>query len=160
MMIIGDKEIFAVEYEITDLKHTMGYAKIWFGGLSLGTSEDLKYLKSYLLYGLEDIGNACNLELKFSSRKELYKILTKLKNNSESPDRLKYTVRNFGTFCDSFSIFSFESNGDIHILWKLRSNNTPFFDLNNQSLRINFSKINKSAYLEILNKLKSNFYHS
>jgi hypothetical protein len=47
MKIIGEKDKIAVEYLIEDRNNNLGYARIWFGGTSLGSSKDLIYLKSY-----------------------------------------------------------------------------------------------------------------
>ena len=41
--LIGDNSIFTVEFEQFQEDERMGYAKIWFGGNPLGTSEDLIY---------------------------------------------------------------------------------------------------------------------
>ncbi|MFD2601672.1 hypothetical protein [Flavobacterium suzhouense] len=156
MEIYGDKNIFAVEYKITDKQKLLGFAKIWFGGYSLGTNEDLIYLKGYLLAGLEDIANSEANDFQFTPNKtSLFKFLLESYKDQNNAEHLKYSIRSFATFCDDFYIFSFCFNDRIYILWKLRNAKTPFFDLNNQSERINMFSIEKTLYLKILEEFKN-----
>lgn len=58
MILVGKKEFIGVEYRILDEKR--GYSKIWLGGNSLGTCEDIIYLTGYLVGGLKYIDvNQC-----------------------------------------------------------------------------------------------------
>lgn len=155
MKNIGDKNVFAIEYYIDDSSSLTGFAKIWFGGHSLGTSEDLIYLKGYLFTGLDEIKNSRTLDFEYVSNKEqLYNFLYKRYTEKNNIENHKYSITSLGTFCDDFIIFSFVKDDDIYILWKLRNNKTPFFDLNNQSKRINFFNINKKDYTKILDEMK------
>ncbi|MCO6148485.1 hypothetical protein NHE85_10390 [Flavobacterium sp. NRK1] len=138
---------------MTDTDKAMGYSKIWLGSQSLGTSEDLIYLRGYLAAGLQEIANSSELNIKLMNKEDLYKFFIAKINNSHNPEQLKYSIRSFGTFCDDFIIFSFIYDDEINIVWKLLSNNTPFLDLNNQSLRINYFKISKNEYFKVLNEL-------
>lgn len=154
MKIVGKKKQFAVEYEIIDSKSLMGFAKIWFGENSIGTNEDLVFLKSYLIGGLEQIGNSNRIDISINPKKEdIYMILKNRLSDSNDYEIHKYLM-SLGTFTDDFTIFSFLIENDINIIWKLNSNNTLFSDLNSQSMEVNHFKIDKNLYLKILEKVK------
>lgn len=154
MKIIGKKKQFAVEYEIIDSKSLMGFAKIWFGGNSIGTNEDLIFLKGYLINGLEQIGNSNRIKASINLQKEdVYMTFKNRLSNSNDYEIHKYLI-SLGTFTDDFTIFSFLFENEINIIWKLNSNNTIFSDLNTQSMEINYFKIDKNQYFKIFEKIK------
>lgn len=154
MKIIGKKKQFAVEYEIIDSKSLMGFAKIWFGGNSIGTNEDLIFLKGYLINGLEQIGNSNRIDASINLQKEdVYMTFKNRLSNSNDYEIHKYLI-SLGTFTDDFTIFSFLFENEINIIWKLNSNNTIFSDLNTQSMEINYFKIDKNQYFKIFSKIK------
>ncbi|QYS87096.1 hypothetical protein JJC03_03780 [Flavobacterium oreochromis] len=154
MKLIGNKEEFAVQYEITDKQNWMGYSKVWFGDNPIGTDEDIIYIKGYLIKGLEKIGNSYDIDMDYDYEKEtLFKKLEQRLKNSNDDQIRKYLVI-FGTFCDDFTIFSFLIEDEINIIWKLNSNDTPFTDLSNLDLSVNHFKIKKTSYLEKLRAIK------
>ena len=115
--MIGSKKSFGIEYRVTDKERKMGYARIWLGGNFLGTFQDLIYFESYLLSGLEYIGKIRNLKLT-SNPKENYRILEKKVNDDDDYDIYQYQI-SFVTLTDDFLIFSYHTEGLIHIHWKL-----------------------------------------
>lgn len=131
----------------------MGYAKIWFGSNFLGTEEDYIYLDGYLLEGLRSISFSPEIDmLVVSDEKEMFRKLIKRLNDLDDNNIYRY-VRNFGTMTDDFLIFSFMYENNIHIMWKLINNDTPFFDLNTLDTNIvNSYKIGREEYI---NNLKS-----
>jgi len=155
MKLVGNKGNFAVEFEIVDFDRLMGYSKIWFGNNFIGTSEDLIYLESYLLIGLEKIGNAAvhKIDLVYNSEEDLYNYFNNRLLNSNDNGAHKYLVY-FGSFCDDFTVFSFLQDNMINIIWRLHNNITPFKDLKNQNTSIKSFKIKKEKYLKELDIIK------
>lgn len=160
MNLSGDKKNFAVEYTITCKVNTlMGYGKIWFGGNWLGTSEDFIFI-SYITQGLDQIANSKTLDFKEGlSYETIFNTLNKRLGNIDDDEVHDYLIM-MGTFTDDYTIFSFQKDDEITILWKLRSNNTPFSDLNNQSKEIHHFKINRDEYIQRLAKIKSDLSHN
>jgi|GEM_PF-5811466 len=71
--------------------------------------------------------------------------------NDSNDDGIYLYLKSFATMTDDFTIFAFLYEDDIHILWKLTNNDTPFSDLNELDANvINFYKINKDEYLSKL----------
>jgi len=155
--IIGNKEEFAIEYKIQDKELYTGYAKIWFNNNSIGTFEDLIYLKSYLFNGLEDILNS--IEFDFNQKEDniekTFKYLYKnLENRDNDLNTYKYTC-SFGTFCDDYMIFSYKYHTDIYILWRVLSKKTIFSDININDKKIHYAKFNETILKEKLFIFKS-----
>lgn len=151
MILIGKKNNFAIEFEIT--KNNMGYAKIWFGNNSLGTFEDEIYIKGYLIEGLLQIKDVPKIDLgtEFENKEKLFMYLKNRLSNVNDDDIHKYVI-NLGTFCDDFTVFAFKKNKETNILWKLNNTDTPFSDLNMEKIRINFYKINSDEFMKLLEK--------
>ena len=151
MKLVGNKNDFGVEYKVKSINPLMGYAKVWFGGDYLGTSEDYIYLEGYLLSGLRDISFSLEIDFPLSDKDEMFlKLYSRLQDSNDN--NIHRYVRNFGTMTDDFAIFSFLHESTIHILWKLINDDTPFSDLNNLSIdEVNYFSIDKREYL---NKLK------
>ncbi|UUF15513.1 MULTISPECIES: hypothetical protein [Flavobacterium] len=155
MNIAGDKNIFAVEYEIINFENLMGFSKIWLGGNSIGTIEDLIYMDGYLLNGLREISNSKTIsDFIIEDQNLLFDLLVEKLENETDDNTYKYLI-SFGTFCDDFIIFSFLNNNQIHVLWKLLSNKTIFTDLNNQSKKVNYFKIKKDLYDKRLKEIET-----
>jgi len=147
VQLIGDKTIFAVEFQQYDGDERMGYAKIWFGGKPLGTNEDLIF-KSYLIQGLEDL--LLSTPLVSNSEMNPKNLFHYLSININRTDSFRHLGRSFGTFCDDFTIFSHSSGNDIHVLWKLHNASTPFSDLNKLSQDVHHFVINKNALANLV----------
>jgi hypothetical protein len=111
-------------------------------------------LKSYIFEGLRKICNSKILVNNITDDKnQFYEILLNRLEDDRDDDIYEYLVP-FGTFCDDFTIFSFLKNDEINILWKLNSTKTPFSDLNKQSTKVNYFKIEKDIYREKLNEIE------
>jgi hypothetical protein len=161
MHIVGEKDFFAVQYRITDDEKLMGYAKIWFGGRSIGSSEDLIYLKGYLFEGLNQIAysSKLNFDIQSDNKESIYKKLVNQLRGADDVNSQKHLLT-FGTFTDDFTAFSFLTGNDINIVWKLNSNKTPFTDLNLQSTDVNYFKINKDVFITNLKTIKGKIIQS
>lgn len=143
-VLIGNKKEFAIEFKQSEEDERLGYAKIWFGGNSLGTNEDLIY-KSYLIQGLEDIGQSKTYIPSNLNPQDLY---LQLKSSLQDEKVFRFLIGSFGTFCDDYTIFSFIDGNTINILWRLENTNTPFNDLNNLSQEVHHFTIDKNLYSE------------
>lgn len=148
--IIGNKEEFAIEYKILDKELYTGYAKIWFNNNSIGTFEDLIYLKSYLFNGLEEILNSVEFDL-INKENEIKKTFMYLYENLDNLDNdlntYKYTC-SFGTFCDDYLIFSYKQENHIFILWKILSKKTIFNDIDISDKQVHYFKIDENLFRE------------
>lgn len=153
--IVGKKNVFTVEYEILDKNQLIGYSKIFFKNIPLGTSEDLIFIKGYLINGLEAISNSFYLDIKMEefNKENVFNYLNDRLSNLEDDDVYKYLI-SLGTFCDDYTVFSFFNNDSIHVLWRLNSNDTPFSDLKRLPIEVNYFELKKISFLKVLQKIK------
>lgn len=157
MKIIGNKDFFAVEYQIVNEEEMLGHAKVWFGNNFFGTSYDLIYLHSYLLAGLSRIENSYELDIDERQPKEiLFEQLTSRLEDIDDNDIHQYLIT-FGTFTDDFTIFSFSKGEDIYVIWKLTNKNSIFPDLVNVTDAVNFFMLPKKRYSEYLYNIRQEF---
>ena len=124
MKIIGNKNEFAIEYQITDTERMLGYRKLWVQNSFYGTSKDLIFLKGYLINLLDDILNAKPYEIDFENinKEEIFEQLQKELNYTS-----KYLISS-STFTDDFLGFKFKSKNEIILVWKLLTENNLIFD--------------------------------
>ncbi|MFH6994547.1 hypothetical protein [Flavobacterium sp. FlaQc-48] len=160
MKIVGNNSIFAVEYEVTDKKELMGYARIWFNGEYIGSKKELIYLKSYLLERLKRISEKKILNINNDNIIEKYNLLENRLNDLEDNDIHKYLV-SFGTLSDDYTIFSYLTDDDfICVIWKLVGDYPCFDDINYNDRNVKFFKILKKDYLIELEKIEKDIYDS
>ena len=123
--IIGDKEAFAIEFEISNEMQFMGYAKLWLQGNLLGAPKDLIYFEGYLFDLLDQFCNSRILEDKFAND-SVYKVYRLLKKYTYELYDENYKASIYScsgaTFTDDFYVFSYLEKGIINILWKVRKN--------------------------------------
>jgi len=151
MKIIGDKNDFAVEYQITDVPNFMGYGKIWIQNSFYGTNGDLIYIKGYLIPLIENILKAKTIDFDFKglNDEELFK---KLKGSSIQQAEYKIVS---STFTDDFMGFKYKSHEIITLIWQIRSDQELLFsDLKNYPKSIIKVDFNYKKGLEILNAFK------
>ena len=124
MKIIGNKNEFAIEYQITDTERMRGYGKLWVQNSFYGTSKDLIFLKGYLINLLDDILKAKPYEIDFETinKEEIFEQLQKELNYTS-----KYLISS-STFTDDFLGFKFKSKNEIILVWKLLTENNLIFD--------------------------------
>ncbi|MGV9004117.1 hypothetical protein [Flavobacterium sp.] len=153
--IVGKKNVFTVEYEIVDKNQLIGYSKIFFNNIPLGTSEDLIFIKGYLINGLEAISNSFYLDIKMEefNKENVFNYLNDRLSNLEDYGIHKYLI-SLGTFCDDYTVFSFFNNDSIYVLWRLNSNETPFSDLKRLTIEVNYFELKKISFLRVLQKIK------
>lgn len=154
-MIIGNNQIFAVEYETRSKgDQRLGFGKIWVQGKSIGAKEDLIFLKGYLLGFLDELINSKSYPIKINaiSASSLFKLL---KSNAE---RSEYIIVG-STFTDDFEIYSFYEDGKIFLVWKLRNIRTVFKELHTHSEEIQVACVDleelKSVRLRLFEELQA-----
>jgi hypothetical protein len=156
MKTIGDKRVFALTYRThPDYSRFMGYAKIWLGGNFLGTDGDLIFIKSYVLFVLEQFVTAETADFDTTNTHALFTSLyTRLSDINDDEVR-KYLVGG-ATFTDDFTAFAFyDSNDVLHIIWKLMENVAMFPDLAHASLEVHHFTISRKEYLHIFETIKN-----
>ncbi len=151
MNLIGNKNEFAVEYQITDIENVMGYGKLWFQNKFYGTSQDLIYLKGYLVNLIENILDIKPLKspLDLSKNDAIYEYLKKTSDESSI-----YQI--FGsTFTDDFIGYKFRDENDIVLVWKIRDDVEMIFDdLKDYPKSITLVRVNHQIMEDVLDKLK------
>lgn len=121
--IIGDKALFAIEFDVSDEVQFMGYAKIWLNGNFLGAPKDLIYFESYLFNLLDQFCNSKMLEDKFNhnSTLKIYEALNRFTfDKYDEQYNASMYLCSGATFTDDFYVFSYLKSNVINILWKLR----------------------------------------
>lgn len=148
-MIIGNKNNVAIQFKADNKNPKMGYAKLWFQNLFLGTIEDFVFL-NYVIFLLDEILNSRPLlkNIENKSKEEIFELLA-----STTEKRSDYMILG-STFTDDFEIYSFEAKGEIFLFWKVRSNHGFFEELKNYSREIHFAQV---AKIEIEN-VKTEFF--
>lgn len=149
-MTIGDTRYFAVEYNFSpDHAKEMGFGKIWIENNFIGTSEDLIYLRGYLLKTLHHIQQAEAFPIGVNIDKvELFYILD---NQLNWDYRIPST-----TFIDDFSIFCFKNDSYTYFIWRL-TRNTDFTDLIDYPKDIKLQKVETSYLNHIINNVRDEF---
>lgn len=145
-MIIGNKDIFAVEFIIDEQNPQMGYGKLWIQNVFLGTIEDYIFLNGYLLSLLNEIiaSQTIQVNIENKNKEEIFKSI-----KSTNKKRSVYKVMG-ATFTDDFEIYSFENNGEICLVWRLRSAIEMIFeDLKNYNREIHFAHAPKKEILSV-----------
>ncbi|MEW5677226.1 hypothetical protein ABGT15_13005 [Flavobacterium enshiense] len=149
-MIIGNKDVFALEFYKNENNPKMGYGKLWIQNMFLGTKEDLIFLNGYLIGLLDEIINSQSIEINIIE-KDKEEIFDLIKSTNEK--RSEYIVLG-STFTDDFEIYSFEKENQIFLLWKLRNDIEIIFDeLKNYSKEIHFVQVSKNEVQNVKEKL-------
>lgn len=149
-MIIGNKEIFAVEFYVDENNPSMGYGKLWIQNMFLGTKEDLIFLNGYLIKLLDEIidSKLINFDINKRDSEELFNLV-----KSTQKKRSEYVVIG-STFTDDFEMYSFEKESTIYLLWKLRNENEMIFDeLKKYSTEIHYVSVSKNEIQTIREKI-------
>ncbi|ANI30567.1 hypothetical protein PL78_12115 [Yersinia entomophaga] len=168
--MIGTKSTVGIEYDISDSKLFMGYARLWFEGNSLGALSELIYLDGYLVGGLMDIMKKERLQpiLGGESQEAIFCKLNEAlcisdddfyddEKNDLSDLARSYSV-SFGTFLDDFTVFSFrDESGEGNILWQISSpvENVAHAELKNYPRRIFYSKFIYDDIELLINRIES-----
>ena len=155
MKLIGDKLIFALEYDIQDRNELMGYSRVWFGNNYIGSKKELIYIKSYLLDNLKRMGSIGELYVNLSNENnhEKYKILEKKLMNLDDDIIHRYLV-SFGTLADDYTIFSYlDESNNICIIWKLHAHEY-FEDIDYNDTDVKSFKMPLEAYLRELERFE------
>ena len=155
MKLIGDKSIFALEYEIKDKKTLLGYSRIWFGGHYIGSKKELIYIKNYLLDEFNRISNIQKLYLNIDKMNvsDKYNLLKQNLNNIEDELIHKYLV-SFGTLTDDYTILSYlDNDSNFCVIWKLDAK--PYFDdIDYSDKEIKFFKMPREKFLKELERFE------
>ncbi len=149
-MIIGNKEIFAVEFKTENDNPKMGYAKLWIQNNFLGTIEDLIFLHGYLIGLLDQIlrSKPIPFEIENKTKKDIFQLV-----KSTDDQRSDYALIG-STFVDDFETYSFENNKTIFIIWKLRTDQEMIFEeLKNYSTDVHFASVSKTDVEKVKEKL-------
>lgn len=124
MRLIGNKNEFAVVYQITDISNMMGYGKLWIQDEFYGTNLDLIYMKGYLGNLIENIADAKTLSfpIDYSNNDKIHEHLSILSNETSD-----YLIRS-STFTDDFIGYKFRDGQYVVLVWKIRTNVKMIFD--------------------------------
>lgn len=151
MNLIGNKNEFAVEYQITDVPNMMGYGKLWIRDEFYGTNQDLIYLVGYLQILLENILKTKSLPFPISqlSNEEIYQRIKLLSNETSD-----YIITS-STFTDDFIGYKFRDDQNIVLVWKLRDDIKMIFDdLKDYKKSVVLVRVNSQTINEVLIKFK------
>ena len=149
-MIIGNKDVFALEFYKNENNPKLGYGKLWIQNMFLGTKEDLIFLNGYLIGLLDEIINSQSIETNIVEKDE-NEIFDLVKSTGKK--RSNYVVTG-STFTDDFEIYSFEKENQIFLIWKLRNDIEMIFDeLKNYNKEIHFVQVSKNEVQRIKEKL-------
>lgn len=119
MELIGNKENFAIEFEIINSSQMMGYARIWLNGSYITTIYDYCYFH-YLNNFFDQICSSAAIEPYFKGNsipKTFFSLRNKLDDEEDSKKSFKYRVGG-SSFGDEFLIFSYLESNTINIFWK------------------------------------------
>jgi hypothetical protein len=120
-ILIGNKDRFGIEVIIKNQCGNscyQGYARVWFGGKSIGTIEDYIYLNAYLVSQLTKMIDAPFYDdTIFSTTYSKYKYF--IKQIKDDCDNEFFKLVNFGTMSDDFFIVAYRNTDELIILWKL-----------------------------------------
>lgn len=119
MELIGNKDNFAIEFEVINSTQMMGYARIWLNGSYITTIYDYCFF-SYIDNYFYQICNSTEIEPYFKGNsipKTFFSLRNKLDDEEDSKNSFKYLVGGC-TFGDEFLIFSYLESNTINIIWK------------------------------------------
>lgn len=143
--IIGNKNIFAIEYEIeSTLPNIMGKACIWIDGNYIGAYDD-SHILTGTLYHLERISPTSVNGEQFNgmNSENVYEVI---KNHKDG-----YFL-NLGESFDDFSVIVYFSEGKFNFIWELLD--APFYNYPGYPEGLLSSRVSESYYTEVLKKLK------
>jgi hypothetical protein len=150
LMIIGDKNNFAVEFSFAEnYPKEMGFGKIWIMGKFIGTSEDLIYLNGYLIRTLHQLKKP--ILNKGIAGLDKNKLFEWLKKSEDWTYRVSST-----TFIDDFLIFSYQKENRTYLIWKLEQDSF-FNDLNSYPKEVQLESVETKLVEEITNKVEAEF---
>jgi len=145
--IIGDKEVMAIEYRITQKKpYIMGNLILWMGGVYIGTFEEEQMLLN-IAYGLERLATniSSNERLNHLGKDEIYHLLNK--NNQGH-------LVNLGEGFDDFLVYSYVTDNELNFIWNLLDE--PFFTYPSYPSGLGFAKIPKEFLIDVVEEFKTN----
>ncbi|MET4163662.1 hypothetical protein ABIE61_003527 [Marinobacterium sp. MBR-111] len=121
--LIGDKGIFAIEFEIRD-KGTkpMGIIRIWLDGHYIGTFDDVNILTT-TLHQLDRVSyeSVCSETLDKLDPKDVYQLI-----KSDTLDGAGRHFLSLGESFDDFSVVLYGCDKNLVFVWELNENH--FFD--------------------------------
>jgi hypothetical protein len=158
--IIGDKEIFAIDYSVTNFKSPIiGNVQIWINNIPIGYFNDEVYLH-YILTSLKNILEKdvkVNFDLAQKSDEKIFNIL--LQKSVAEEDKViiydKFIVQ-FGESFDDFIIRVINIGGGYKFLWKL-VDEPCLNEYLGYNKGINSGVIPKEILLSVYSKFKSIF---
>jgi hypothetical protein len=151
LKLIGNKNEFAVEYQITDNSNMMGYGKLWIQDKFYGSSQDLIYIGGYLGNLIENIANAKTLSLPidYSNNDKIHEQLKNLSNETS-----EHLIRS-STFTDDFIGYKFRDGQYVVLVWKIRSDVEMLFDdLKDYTKSTVTVKVNHQIVEKVMNEFK------
>ena len=149
MKLIGNKNEFAVEYQVTDVPNKMGYAKLWIQNKFYGTNQDLIYLSGYLVKLIKNIVEAkpLNFPLDDSNEDNIYRQFAEL-----SEETSEYLITS-SSFTDDFIGYKFKDGENVVLVWRIRNDVEMIFDdLKDYTKSTTLVKVNLQTVAEVMNK--------
>jgi hypothetical protein len=120
-MIIGKKEKFAVELEISNrAEYVMGYVQIWLNNQFVGSREEEVMLSSFVasLARIATKDDICCDDFSLGDFKKEYQLI---QNGDSVHDDC---LGGLGEAFDDFEVFFYRRNGMVRFFWRLHEN--PF----------------------------------
>jgi len=143
--ILGNKELFAVEYEVDKVQpHLQGKIRLWLGACYVGAYEDVEMLL-VVLSQLERVkSDKLNGEAYRNLNFEL--AYEKIKENDG-----KFFL-SLGESFDDFSIVIYFLDGAFTVVWELLDN--PFFTYPNYPQGLQLVKIPEESFTQVVEEFK------
>jgi hypothetical protein len=154
--LIGNKEIFAIEYSILKVNPSPPYGDclIWLGGNSLGGLEGEVYLNRVceLLEGNLSIKALLFLEehIYDLSETEIFELMLDEKIDEEGKYWFLYTEG-----FDVFNKYIYRRNETFYFLWQLAHRVWKYFEPEGVSTKLFFAPVDISVYETVVNQFKN-----
>lgn len=144
--IVGNKENFAIESEITTTKpYLMGKLCLWIGGIQVGTFDDevmLLTIKASLTNLLEELDEIKKHEFVGMKDEDVFNLIY-----DDEFDNGPYLLH-LGESFDDFSFFAFATEDEIHFFWQLHDK--PYFSYPNYPEGIIHKKVKINEVAEVV----------
>lgn len=136
-LLIGNKEIIAIEYVVADPESRMGHGRLWFEGQPLGSLEDLIYFDGYLLGCLQDLQKKPPLTDRYrgTDKHRLFHALYDDLCSYDEDDSKDFSETAWpynltcGTLFDCYSVFAYRQDDEQgRILWRLEGDRENLFN--------------------------------